>query len=107
MFHNIFTTRRHIHSCIWVHMHTHTYCSVPSGVTALNVRSTSPHELSIFWELPDVTNGILTGYEVTVKNVKQNFSISISLSPSVFNCTVSSDIGECIDQLLCQYFNFS
>ena len=107
MFHNICTTKTHIHACIRVHTHTQFFFvyTVPSGVTAFNVRSISPHELFILWELPDVTNGILTGYEATVYNVEQNFNISISLSPSVLNCTISNDVGECIIKLLYKYFN--
>ena len=98
----------HTHACTHIHTHTHAHehtpthilFTVPLGVTTFVVRSLSPYQISMSWERPDVTNGILTGYEVTVYNLKQYFSISISLSPSVLNYTISNGISECIDKVL-------
>ena len=45
---------------------------MPSVVEGVRVTSQSPTQLTIKWNLPEKTNGVITEYEVELKSVYQN-----------------------------------
>ena len=67
--------------------------AVPTHVVSLQVIPLSLHQIQVSWQPPEIPNGILTGYEVTVHSTKLNYTQSISVGPNVLNIIVSDNIG--------------
>ena len=51
------------------------------------------HQIQISWQPPETLNGILTGYEVTVYNIRISYRQFVSVSPSILNITISDYFG--------------